>query len=283
MTDAMADTPNVRLRLSNRSENILLVREMLTGVAETVELDTSDLYDIRTAVTEACNNVSLHAYEGAEGPMDVELRSDTDVIEVVVRDRGVGIKPRIRAPDDPALGIGLPLIQALVHSVEFTDIDGRGTEVRMSFLVKCRRPLESAGTAEREPASEPPEGSLPAVGLAVAPPKLARAVLPRILSVLGARAHFSTDRISDAQIVADALAAHAPSSLGEQTLSVTIAVEPRSLQLRVGPLGSGRAQRLIVDSAVEGLGGVIERLTDDRRVAEVGSEEVLALQLNDRR
>ena len=69
----MAEPPNVRLKLSNRSENVLLVREMLTGVSETVELDSSDLYDIRTAVTEACNNVVVHAYRGEEGLMEIFL------------------------------------------------------------------------------------------------------------------------------------------------------------------------------------------------------------------
>jgi hypothetical protein len=53
--------------------------------------------------------------------------------------------------------------------------------------------------------------------------------------------------------------------------------------LRVGPLGAGDADRMILDSAVDGLGPVIEKLTDDRRVAAVGSSEMLALQLTDRR
>ena len=43
----MTELPNVCMHLSNRSENVLLVREMLTGVAETIDLDSSDLYDIR--------------------------------------------------------------------------------------------------------------------------------------------------------------------------------------------------------------------------------------------
>src|SRR4051794_21083964 len=99
----MAEHPNVLLNLSNRSENVMLVREMLTGVGETGDLDSSDLYDIRTAVTEACNNVVLHAYEGAEGPLQVELLASRDTIEVTVRDEGVGIRPRIRPADEAAL------------------------------------------------------------------------------------------------------------------------------------------------------------------------------------
>ena len=46
----MAELPNVLLNLSNRPENVLLVREVLTGVAEAVELVGNELNDIRTAV-----------------------------------------------------------------------------------------------------------------------------------------------------------------------------------------------------------------------------------------
>jgi serine/threonine-protein kinase RsbW len=278
----MAESPNVRLHLSNRSENVLLVREMLSGFAESVALENSDLYDIRTAVTEAANNVVLHAYEGREGPMEVELHTTPETVEVVVRDSGVGIRPRIRPADEGALGIGLPLIQALVHSVEFSEWNGSGTEVRMEFLAGCERPL---APPEPEHADAQPLGvddPASTIAVTVAPATLARAVLPRILSVLAARAHFSTDRISDAQLVADSLAAHAPESLGADRLSLTAKVEGRTLELCVGPLGAGRADRLVMDSDVQGLGPVIEKLTDERRVATVGSSEMLALQLVDR-
>jgi len=279
----MTELPNVRMYLSNRSENVLLVREMLTGVAETIDLDSSDLYDIRTAVTEACNNVVLHAYEGEEGPMEIEVGTSTDAVEAVVRDHGIGIRPRIRAADETALGIGLPLIQALVHSVEFSDAGGDGTEVRMEFLTPPTRALEclqEKGLALPALA----QNELPTTtAVTIAPANLAYKVLPRILSVLAARAHFSTDRISDAHMVADAIVAHAPSSLGSDQLSITVGVKPRTLELRVGPLGAGDADRMILDSAVDGLGPVIEKLTDDRRVAAVGSSEMLALQLTDRR
>jgi serine/threonine-protein kinase RsbW len=278
----MAETPNVRLLLSNRSENVLLVREMLSGFAETVSLDNSDLYDIRTAVTEAANNVVLHAYEGREGPMEVELRTTPEAVQVVVRDRGVGIRPRIRPADEVALGIGLPLIQALVHSVEFSEADGSGTEVRMEFVADCESPLAAAEPDHAEPQPLAVEDPASTVAVTVTPAKLARAVLPRILSVLAARAHFSTDRISDAQLVADSLAAHAPESLGADRLSLTATVQGRTLELQVGPLGVGRAERLILASDVRGLGPVIEKLTDERRVATIGSSEVLALQLVDR-
>src|SRR5437016_2025983 len=280
----MAEPSNVRLQLSNRSENVLLVREMLSGVAEAVTLESSDLYDIRTAVTEACNNVVLHAYEGQEGPLEVDISASADAIEVVVRDYGVGIRPRIRAPNEAALGIGLPLIQALVHSVEFSDCDGRGTEVRMRFQTPSKRALDPISDEQSQEVPLPAQSEdTMTTKLVIAPAGLARAVLPRVLCVLAARANFSTDRISDAQLVADSLAAHVPGSLGESTLSLAIGMRTGSLELCVGPFGAGSADRLILDSSVHGLGPVIEKLTDDRRVAAIGSAgEMLALQLIDR-
>src|SRR5207237_9758037 len=101
--------------------------------------------------------------------------------------------------------------------------------------------------------------------MTIAPASLAQAVLPRVLSVLAARAHFSTDRISDAQIVADALAAHALGSLGANRLNLIVDVSSRSLELRVGPLGPGRAGPLRADAALGGLRGRIEQLTGGRR------------------
>ena len=87
----MAERANVRLQLANRPENVMLVREVLTGVAEALALDGSDLIDIHTAVTEACNNVVQHAYAGEEGPLDVVVELAPGAVTVVVRDWGVGI------------------------------------------------------------------------------------------------------------------------------------------------------------------------------------------------
>jgi serine/threonine-protein kinase RsbW len=280
----MAEPPNVCLSLSNQPENVVLVREMLSGMAETIGLDGNDLNDIRTAVTEACNNVVLHAYEGAEGPLQIEVFLSADAVEVVVRDHGTGIKPRIRTAEEEALGIGLSIIQALAPRVEFNEVAGSGTEVRMEFATARTRTLESLAEDRFEPPTLTSDELATTTAVAVAPNALARKVLPRVMCVLAARARFSTDRISDAELVADAIVARVPeSSAGGDHLSVSVRVEPRELRLRIGPLNSGGSQRLIVDSTVDGLGPVIEKLTDDLDVVAVGSSEMLALQLVDRR
>jgi len=278
----MARLPNVRLHLSNKPENVLVVRETLTGVAEAIGLEGSDLSDLRTAVTEACNNVVLHAYRGEEGAMEVEVDTAPRSLQVVVRDRGVGISNGTPASEEEP-GIGLPVIEALSDSVEFAEPETGGTEVRMSFTTGAAEGLQGPGQETLEVPVFAEVDDATTAAISIAPPVLARAVVPRLLAVLAARAQFSTDRISDSQLIADALVAHASGSTRGDYLNMAVIVEPRDLELRVGPLVSGRARGLVLDSDVEGLGRVLEKLADRHGVTSTDSHDTLTLQLLDRR
>jgi serine/threonine-protein kinase RsbW len=278
----MAEAPNVCLALSNQPENVLLVRETLSGLAETVGVDGVELNDIRTAVTEACNNVVLHAYEGEEGPLQVELYLAPASVEVVVRDHGTGIRPHIRSDEEEALGIGLSIIQALAPRVEFKDVEGGGTEVRMEFSTPGTEPLPALAQGGFEPPTVAPSALSTTTGLAVAPSALAERVLPRVMCVLAARARFTTDRISDAELLAGALVSRGFQSSARQHMTVSVQVGTREVELRLGPLGDGSAGRLIADDD-SGVGAILEKLTDERRVASEGDFEVLELTMRDER
>src|ERR1700760_278574 len=276
------DAPNVCLTLSNQPKNVLLVRETLSGLADTVGVDGVELNDIRTAVTEACNNVVLHAYDGAEGPMQLELYLTAEAVEVVSRDNGKGIKPHIRGEQDDALGIGMSIIQALAPRVEFKDVAGGGTEVRMEFATPNASRLEPVTSTRFDPPAVTSEQLPTTSGVALAPRALAGKVLPRVVCVLAARAHFTTDRISDAEIVADALVSQSFESSTNEHMNVVLAVTPRELELRIGPLRGGSAERVVAHADGNAV-PIIEKLTDDRRVASDGSSETLELLLRDSR
>ncbi len=282
----MVELPNVSLTLSNRPENVLLVRQALSGLAEAIRLDPIELNDVHTAVTEACNNVVLHAYGGEEGSLEVEIGLSSAMLEIVVRDHGRGIRPRVRSSELADGGIGLPVIQALSHDVELRDLDGSGTEVRMQFKPAQTAAFEEIGERGRADGAglaEMAHSQLQDTAeIVVAPAPLARSVLPRVLCSLAARAHFSTDRISDTQLLADALLAHLDSSVDDERLGFGIGVGSRELELRIGPLPDGRAESLLEACVVDGLGPVIERLTDGHQVTDAGtSGELLALTLID--
>jgi anti-sigma regulatory factor (Ser/Thr protein kinase) len=275
--------PNVRLNLASTPENVVLVRGMLSGVAEAVSIDDSDLNDIRIAVTEACNNVVLHAYDGQAGLLDVEVSIGRSALTVVVRDHGGGISRPSEVLSETSAGIGLHVIRTLTHHIQFKDVPGGGTEIRMEFATPGSAPVKSLPVGEQHlptlALAGPPSTTL----VNIAPIGLARTVLPRMVSALAARAHFSTDRISDVQLLADALVAHAHQAISGDHLSIGVNVEPRDLELRIAPLEVGRAQGLISESEIEGLGAVIEKLADRHGVATAGSYETLTLSLIDRR
>src|SRR3954447_21074370 len=121
---------NIELTLPARAENVAVVRHAIGGLGEALDLDPQTLSDVKLAVTEACTNVVVHAYDGAEGPMQVAAEIAPDHLTVTVRDEGRGIVPR---PDSPGLGLGLPLIATLTESLELGKDDRERTEVRMSF------------------------------------------------------------------------------------------------------------------------------------------------------
>jgi serine/threonine-protein kinase RsbW len=282
----VAATPNVRLSLSSKAENVLLVRQALSGLAETLELDPVELNDVSTAVSEACNNVVLHAYEGEAGPLEVDIGVLASGLAVAVRDHGIGLGPGESDHEQLAGGIGIPVIRALAQEVEFDDLSGTGTEVRMRFDVSHRGALEL--TAEEQepaplPSSDAPIASADLLTFTVGPPSLARAVVPRVLCALAARAYFSTDRISDTQLLADAIVAQAQGSLGGSRLSVEVALQPRDLRLRFGPLEPGRGEEVLQAATVDGMGPVLERLSDGHEIASAGTLETLELHLSDAR
>ena len=61
----MKDSSAVRLELDSRPERVALVRGMLVGLGGLLAWDAVLVDDLKTAVSEACNNVVLHAYGGA--------------------------------------------------------------------------------------------------------------------------------------------------------------------------------------------------------------------------
>ncbi|MGI8802337.1 MAG: ATP-binding protein [Solirubrobacteraceae bacterium] len=279
MTEETA--PNIRLELVNLPENVSLVREMLAGVAEAVPLEDGQLDDMKTVVSEAANNVVLHAYDGREGPLEVEVYIHDGCIEVVVRDQGEGIRPRPAADEEEVKGIGLSVIQALTARTQFRGAIGEGTEVRMEFSTPgARRPAAFNGTSTdgRQAATLAVAEGATAV-LQIAPVPLARRVLSRPVSALAARARFSIDRLSDVQLVADALTARAEHALLGGMLELGVSVEVRELELRLGPFAAGKAAQLVGESAVGGLDPLVETLADEIAVAPHGDAEVLTLRL----
>lgn len=117
------------------------------------------------------------------------------------------------------------------------------------------------------------------VTVAVGP--LVGPVLSRVVGIHAARAELPLDRLNDAVLVADAIAARAPAFAIADRLPVSIQSGRGRLEIRIGPLQPGGGQRVIEGAALPGIGSVIERLADTVRVREgAGGHEHLVIRID---
>jgi anti-sigma regulatory factor (Ser/Thr protein kinase) len=125
--------PDVSLDMPATTDNVGVARQALTGLCEAAGLSRGATEDVRLAVTEACTNACVHAYEpdAWDRPLALDASVRDGTILVTVRDRGAGMGV---FRESEGLGLGLPLITALATAVEIkSGPDGQGTEVAMTF------------------------------------------------------------------------------------------------------------------------------------------------------
>ena len=270
MRTQMADA-RVEFALPARAENVPLVRHALAGVAEAVDMDPSEIADLKTVVTEACMNAVVHAYQGDEqaGPLEVEAWQSDGSLMVTVRDFGHGIRP-LADVEQRSLRLGLPLIAALTDSFEISATPEGGTTVTMQVPLHAEPDAE----AERQPLERVEETriNVPA-GELLAP------VLSRVISMFAARADLSVDELSDAVLLSDAISAQGPDGFPDGTARIAVSEDHGAFDVRVGPLGDGGGQRLLDGLQIPGLDASLETLADEVKVEHAPEGEVLALRI----
>jgi hypothetical protein len=93
------------------------------------------------------------------------------------------------------------------------------------------------------------------------------AVLGRVVRFHGARADLEIDRLSDAVLIADVVAARIAGVAIDGRIRVSIDSQPGSVRLRVGPLVAGGAQSFIDASAIDHFGPVLSALANTLETA----------------
>jgi len=265
----------VHLELESRPENVALVRAMLRGIGDRLGFDLELLDDLTTTVSEACNNVVIHAYEAGHGPMIVDVQAQDSLIEASVRDFGAGFRQAASAVDH--VGVGLPLISALADQAEFLTNAAGGTDVRMCFDVSGRHadnwlpdPLAlDTLIPQATEVPELPEQHTPSTVLTdgdvvgtVAPATLVDGVLGRLGRMMAARAHFSLERFSDLYVLFDVLGSQARSWTRRNHVDFAMSAERRRLQLRIGPVDADVERILhLADRAPRHLRQLVDEVT----------------------
>lgn len=125
----MTKNRNVSLKVPALPEYVDLVRLTLYGIASKMNFTFEEIEDMKVAVSEAVNNSVLHAYDEADGKIEVHFTSSTDELTITVKDFGRSFTTNVESKESSSLhgksineiqsgGLGLYLMQALMDRVE---------------------------------------------------------------------------------------------------------------------------------------------------------------------
>lgn len=116
----MAD--KVKFTIPGKPEYLTMVRLAIGSIADTSGFNIEEIEDIKTAVGEACKNISCHGKEGSTTEYEVECVNDGNLLEIYVTDTGAEEKTKkisMKCMDCPNEGdIGVFLMKSLMSEVE---------------------------------------------------------------------------------------------------------------------------------------------------------------------
>ena len=112
-------------------------------------------------------------------------------------------------------------------------------------------------------AGPPPAAADNEAAVAVRKGPLVGPVLGRVVGMLAARAQCPIDRLDDAMLLTDAVAAHAPAHTTDAHVRVVVAASAGAIELRVRALSPNGADALVADADLPGVGNVFKRVADE--------------------
>ena len=136
----------VTLDFPSRSANEGFARAAAACFAAQLDPTLEEVNDIKTAVSEAVTNAIVHAYPDTIGRVTMKLRvREGRLLEIVVKDRGVGIADveRARTPlfttgGGERAGMGFTIMESFMDSLKVRSKPGKGTVVTMRRRVSLR-------------------------------------------------------------------------------------------------------------------------------------------------
>ena len=116
----------------SRSANEGFARTAAACFAAQLDPTLDEVNDVKTAVSEAVTNAIVHAYPDTLGKVSMKLRIFADnVLEIVIRDWGVGIEDvdRAREPlfttgDEQRSGMGFTIMESFMDNLRVRSVPG---------------------------------------------------------------------------------------------------------------------------------------------------------------
>ena len=142
----MKEINSAKLEFLSKSANEGFARASAAAFAAQLDPTLDELGDIKTAVSEAVTNCIVHAYPDTIGPITMKLRLfDDNSLEIVIRDKGVGIPdvdkaltPMFTTGGDDRSGMGFTIMDSFMDKLKVRSSVNRGTTVTMRRRIAVR-------------------------------------------------------------------------------------------------------------------------------------------------
>ena len=135
----------LKLQFYSLPRNQAFARDAVAAFCLELNPSLSDLSDVKTAVSEAVTNCTVHAYKGNLGIVTIECEIEENALHIKVSDTGRGIADinqavqsfYTSAPSDERSGMGFTIMQTFMDEFKVNSIQGEGTVVYMSKSFKA--------------------------------------------------------------------------------------------------------------------------------------------------
>ena len=130
----------LKLQFLSLPQNQAFARDAVAAFCLELNPSLSALSDVKTAVSEAVTNCTVHAYREETGIVTVECEIEGKELHIKVSDTGKGIPDIEKAvqpffttlPSDERSGMGFTIMQTFMDEFSVESKEGGGTVVSMS-------------------------------------------------------------------------------------------------------------------------------------------------------
>ena len=130
----------IKIEFPSKSVNEGFARAAVACFAASLDPTLDELGDIKTAVSEAVTNAAVHAYPDAIGRILLRARIyDGNILEIVIRDWGVGIEnvdkarePMFTTGGEDRSGMGFTIMESFMDKLRVRSTKGKGTTVTLT-------------------------------------------------------------------------------------------------------------------------------------------------------
>ncbi len=130
----------LKLQFYSLPRNQAFARDAVAAFCLELNPTLSALSDVKTAVSEAVTNCTVHAYRGCSGLITVECEIEDNTLHMKISDEGKGIDDVNQAvqpfftsaPTDERSGMGFTIMQTFMDEFKVSSEKDKGTVVCMS-------------------------------------------------------------------------------------------------------------------------------------------------------